>query len=105
MNKDMNCYYRTLLADFSRRSFARGLVGGAGGNLSVRLPGTDTVLITPTGVSLEEISPETSVLVDLEGKILESPLGHKGSKETGFHLLAYKLRQEVQAVEIGRAHV
>ena len=98
MKKDMNYYYRTLLSDYSRRSFARGLVGGAGGNLSVRLPGTDTVLITPTGVSLEEIYPETSVLVDLEGNILESPLGHKGSKETGFHLSAYKLREDVQAV-------
>lgn len=59
--------------------------------------GTDTVLITPTGISLEEIYPEVSVLVDLEGNILES-LGHKGSKETGFHLSAYKLRPDVQAV-------
>lgn len=96
-NKEMIRYYRTVLSDYSRRAFQRGLVGGAGGNLSVRIPGTDTVLITPTGVSLEEIYPEVSVLVDLEGNILES-LGHKGSKETGFHLSAYKLRPDVQAV-------
>jgi L-fuculose-phosphate aldolase len=96
-NKEMIRYYRTVLSDYSRRAFRRGLVGGSGGNLSLRIPGTDTVLITPTGVSLEEMYPELSVLMDLEGNILES-LGHKGSKETGFHLSAYKLRPDVQAL-------
>jgi len=98
MKNDMNYFCRTLLSDYSRRSFLRGLVGGTGGNLSIRIPGTDTVLITPTGISLEETGPETNVLVDLDGNILESPLGYKGSKETRFHLSAYKLRKDVQAV-------
>jgi L-fuculose-phosphate aldolase len=39
-----------------------------------------------------------AALVDLEGKILESPLGHTGSKETGFHLSAYRLRSDVMVV-------
>jgi L-fuculose-phosphate aldolase len=96
--EEMIRYYRAVLADYSRRSFERGLVGGTGGNLSLRIPGTDTVLITPTGVALDEVGPDTSVLVDLEGKILESPLGHTGSKETGFHLSAYRLRNDVMAI-------
>jgi L-ribulose-5-phosphate 4-epimerase len=91
-------YYREVLSDYSRRSFRRGLVGGTGGNLSLRIPDTDTVLITPTGVALDDVIPETSVLVDLEGNILESPLGHKGSKETRFHLSAYRIRDDVMAV-------
>jgi L-fuculose-phosphate aldolase len=91
-------YYRTVLSDYSRRSFLRALVGGSGGNLSLRIPDTDTVLITPTGVALEEVYPDTSVLVDLDGNILESPRGHKGSKETGFHLSAYRIRPDVYAV-------
>lgn len=94
----MVCYYRTVLSDYSVRSFTRGLVGGSGGNLSLRIPGSDTVLITPTGISLEEITPEVNILVDLDGNILESPMGHKGSKETSFHLSAYKLREDVLAV-------
>jgi len=98
MRKEMVCYYRTVLSDYSVRSFTRGLVGGSGGNLSLRIPGSDTVLITPTGISLEEITPEVNILVDLEGNILESPMGHKGSKETSFHLSAYKLREDVLAV-------
>ena len=85
-------YYREELSRYSRIAFERGLVGGTGGNLSLRIPDTDTVLITPTGISLGVIEPAMNVLVDLEGNIVESPLGYKGSKETGFHLSAYKLR-------------
>jgi len=91
-------YYREELSRYSRVAFERGLVGGTGGNLSLRIPATDTVLITPTGISLGEIEPAMNVLVDLEGNIVESPLGYKGSKETGFHLSAYKLRQDVLAI-------
>jgi L-fuculose-phosphate aldolase len=96
--EEMIRYYRDVLSEYSRRSFARGLVGGTGGNLSLRIPDTDAVLITPTGVSLEEITPDVGVLVDLEGNIIESPLGYKGSKETTFHLSAYKIRPDVLAV-------
>ncbi len=91
-------YYREELSRYSRIAFERGLVGGTGGNLSLRIPDTDTVLITPTGISLGEIEPAMNVLVDLEGNIVESPLGYKGSKETTFHLSAYRLRQDVLAI-------
>jgi L-fuculose-phosphate aldolase len=93
--------YRKELSEFSQRAFNRGLVGGTGGNLSVRIPDTDTVLVTPTAISLGDVQPEENILVNLDGEILDSPLGLKGSKETGFHLAAYKLRPDVGAI----AHV
>jgi hypothetical protein len=34
---------RRELSDFSKRAFSRGLVSGTGGNVSVRIPGTDQV--------------------------------------------------------------
>jgi L-ribulose-5-phosphate 4-epimerase len=89
---------RKELADFSIRSFNRGLVSGTGGNMSVRIPGTDEVLITPTGISLGDITPEMNLLMTLDGTVLESPWGLKSSKETGFHLAAYRLRPETGAV-------
>lgn len=92
---------RQELSEYSQRSFNRHLVGGTGGNLSVRVPGTDTVLITPTGISLGDVQPEEHLLVNLEGKVLESPMGLKGSKETSFHLAAYQIRPDIGAV----AHV
>jgi L-fuculose-phosphate aldolase len=89
---------RVELADYSVRSFNRQMVSGAGGNLSVRVPGTDTVLITPTGISLGEVKPEQNILVDMDGNIIDSPMGLKGSKETSFHLGAYQLRPDIGAI-------
>ena len=94
-------FYRKELSEFSRRAFNRRLVGGTGGNLSVRIPGTDTVLVTPTAISLGDVEPEQNILVNLEGEILDSPMDLKGSKETGFHLAAYQLRPDIGAI----AHV
>lgn len=99
MNKTMEIVrLRKELSDFSIRSFNRGLVSGTGGNMSVRIPGTDEVLITPTGISLGDITPEMNLLMRLDGTVLESPWGLKSSKETGFHLAAYQLRPETGAV-------
>lgn len=92
---------RRELSEFSRRSFNRHLVSATGGNLSLRIPGTDTVLVTPSGISLGDIEPQMNLLVHLDGTILDSPMDLKGSKETGFHLEAYRNRQDCAAV----AHV
>jgi L-fuculose-phosphate aldolase len=89
---------RDELADYGRRAFYRGLTSGVGGNMSVRLPGRDAILITPTGVSLAELAPEDGLLVDLDGKILENPMERKPSMETGFHLACYKARPDTGAV-------
>jgi L-ribulose-5-phosphate 4-epimerase len=89
---------RRELSDFSKRAFNRRLVSGTGGNMSVRIPGTDEVLITPTGISLADIEPEINLLMNLDGAILENPCDLKSSKETGFHLAAYRLRPDAGAV-------
>jgi ribulose-5-phosphate 4-epimerase/fuculose-1-phosphate aldolase len=92
---------RKELSQYSKKSFQRGLVSGTGGNLSVRIPGEDRVLITPSGISLDDVTPEINILVTLEGKILSAPPGLKPSKETSFHLAAYQLRSDINAL----AHV
>lgn len=89
------------LSDFSKRAFHRNLVGGTGGNMSVRIPGSDKVLITPSGMSLADVEPDTNLLVRLDGTILENPSNLVPSKETGFHLAVYALRPDVGAL----AHV
>jgi L-ribulose-5-phosphate 4-epimerase len=94
-------FFRQELSEFSKRAFHRRLVGGTGGNLSVRIPDTDTVLITPTGISLGDVEPEENILASLDGEILDSPREFRGSKEAGFHLAAYRLRSDVGAI----AHV
>lgn len=81
-----------------QRAYNRGLVGGSGGNISVRIPGRNEALISATGVSLGEITPATMVRVSLSGEILEAHGGCRPSKETGFHVCAYRLRPHVGAI-------
>lgn len=80
------------------KAFQRGLVGGAGGNISVRVPGRDEALISATGVSLGDISPATVVRVSLHCDVLEAHGKCRPSKETGFHASVYRLRPHVGAV-------
>ena len=99
MNKEMEIIrLRRELSEVSRRAYDRGLVSGTGGNISVRVPGTDTVLITPTGICLGDIDPEINLLMKIDGAVIESPCGLKPSKETAFHLAVYRLRPEAGAV-------
>lgn len=86
------------LAETCQKAFRRGLVGGAGGNISVRVPREDRALITATGICLGDIDERTIVLVDLNGTMLEGAPGMRPSKETGFHVCAYRLRPHVGAV-------
>ena len=52
------------IARYAIRSYQRGLVGGSGGNVSARIPGTDEILITRTGVILGEVTPDDVVGID-----------------------------------------
>src|SRR6266571_9308122 len=65
---------REQLVKFARQMLATGLVRGTSGNLSTREPGSDTCLITPSGVDYETMRPEDAVLVDLTGRPVEKGL-------------------------------
>jgi ribulose-5-phosphate 4-epimerase/fuculose-1-phosphate aldolase len=93
--------YKKDLAQFSRLSYDRGLVAARGGNLSIRIPGTERVLITPSGISLRDITPEIIIEVDIEGNLLKGKKNLKPSKETPFHTSIYRIRSDVMAI----AHV
>ena len=86
------------LVHYSRLCYQRRLVGAAGGNLSVRLPGRDAFLVTASGVSLRDVARENLVVIDGSGKVLEGPSGSKPSKETGFHLAVYEAKPAVCAI-------
>src|SRR5258708_24984131 len=58
---------REQLVKFARQMIRTGLVRGTSGNLSARIPGTDTCLVTPSGVDYEAMEPKDAVAVDLFG--------------------------------------
>ena len=73
--------------------FARGLTHGRTGNLSVRLNGS--ILVTPSGVSLGDLTPDRLAEVALDGTHLTRPTP---SKETFLHLTLYPARPNAAAV-------
>ena len=73
------------IAHFCRVTWDRGLVSAAGGNISARVDGTDTFLITPSGVALRDTVPEDMVTIDLDGRKLAGPERYKPSKESLMH--------------------
>lgn len=72
---------------------ANGLVVGSGGNVSGRDPETGLIVIKPSGVKFAKLTPETMVVVDLGGKVIEGEM--KPSVDTGIHLYIYEHRADV----------
>lgn len=72
------------------------LVLATWGNLSCRIPDTNHIIITPSGLSYNELSPEDLVVLDLEGNIIEGT--KKPSTEVPMHCYIYKNRIDIQAV-------
>lgn len=81
------------LVTIARSLHDRGYTFGTAGNLSIRLE--DRVFVTPTNSSFASLSAESLAEVDLAGKHLA---GAVPSKETHFHLAAYRARPDARAV-------
>jgi L-ribulose-5-phosphate 4-epimerase len=73
-----------------------GLVTWTSGNVSGRDPETGLVVIKPSGVRYEDLTPENMVVVDLGGKIVEGKL--KPSSDTFAHVYVYRHRADVNSV-------
>ena len=69
------------------------LVKMTSGNVSARDPESNLVVIKPSGVRYEELSPEAMVVVDMDGKVIEGEL--KPSVDTGTHLYVYRNRPDI----------
>ena len=70
-----------------------GLVKMTSGNVSGRDPETGLVVIKPSGVSFEELTPAHMVVVDLDGTVIEGDL--QPSIDTDTHLYVYCRRPDV----------
>lgn len=72
------------------------LVVWTGGNLSGRDLDSGLVVIKPSGIRYEDLTPENMVVVDLEGKVIEGDF--KPSSDTAAHLYIYRHRPEINGV-------
>jgi L-fuculose-phosphate aldolase len=84
---------RQAIIDACRRMNALGINQGTSGNISVRHG--DGLLITPTSVPYEAMTPEQIVFMGMNGAFAD---GARPSSEWRFHLDILRARPEVDAV-------
>jgi len=72
------------------------LVVWTAGNVSARVPGHELLVIKPSGVSYDELTPENMVVCDFDANLVEGE--HSPSSDTAAHAYVYKHMPEVNGV-------
>ena len=73
-----------------------GLVAWTAGNVSARVPGENLMVIKPSGVSYEDLTPASMIVTDLDGNLVEGDLSP--SSDTAAHAYVYRAMPEVGGV-------
>jgi len=84
---------RSAIVEVGRRLYARGLIAGSEGNVSVRCG--DGLLVTPGGACKGFLTPGDVVATDLEGRPRD---GGRATSEILMHAAVYRRRADVAAV-------
>ncbi len=72
------------------------LVIWTAGNVSARVPGADLLVIKPSGVPYDALTPEAIVVCDLDGRLVEGE--HSPSSDTAAHAYVYRHLPDVGGV-------
>ena len=86
---ELRAYVAELHAELPRNE----LVVWTAGNVSARVPGQDLLVIKPSGVRYDEITPDNMVVTDLDGKLVEGD--YSPSSDTAAHAYVYRHVPEV----------
>jgi L-ribulose-5-phosphate 4-epimerase len=73
-----------------------GLVAWTAGNISARVPDHDLIVIKPSGLTYDELTPALMVVVDLHGEVVEGDLSP--SSDTATHAYIYRALGHVGGV-------
>jgi len=73
-----------------------GLVAWTAGNVSGRVPDEDLFVIKPSGISYDDLTADSIVVCDLDGKLVEGDLAP--SSDTAAHAYVYRSRPDVGGV-------
>jgi L-ribulose-5-phosphate 4-epimerase len=87
---------RAEVAGLHRELVRYGLVIWTAGNVSARVPGEDLMVIKPSGVSYDDLGPDTMVVTDLHGNLVDGDLAP--SSDTAAHAYVYRHLPEVGGV-------
>jgi L-ribulose-5-phosphate 4-epimerase len=87
---------RRTLVDLHRELVRNGLVVWTAGNVSARVPDAERFVIKPSGVSYDDLTPESMVVCDLDGNRVEGTLAP--SSDTAAHAYVYRAMPSVGGV-------
>jgi L-ribulose-5-phosphate 4-epimerase len=87
---------RKLVCDLHAELPRWGLVVWTAGNISQRLSAADLFVIKPSGVTYDALTPESMVVCDLEGNLVDGALSP--SSDTAAHAYVYRNMPEVYGV-------
>ncbi|MFF0476287.1 L-ribulose-5-phosphate 4-epimerase [Streptomyces sp. NPDC004284] len=87
---------RRQVSDLHQELVRYGLVVWTAGNVSARVPGEDLLVIKPSGVSYDELTPQNMIVCDLDGNVVEGD--HAPSSDTAAHAHVYRHLPEVGGV-------
>ena len=88
--------YKDRLIEVAERVYARQLTSGTGGDISVRVPGTERIIVKATGTCLGDLDYARLSTINLEGDVLEG--NPEPSHEADIHAAIYSMRDTVGAV-------
>ena len=72
------------------------LVVWTAGNVSARVPGHDLLVIKPSGIAYDDLTPENMVVCDLDGRVVEGE--HAPSSDTEAQAYVYRQMPDVGGV-------
>jgi L-ribulose-5-phosphate 4-epimerase len=87
---------RRIVCDLHGELTRNGLVAWTSGNVSARVPDHDLIVIKPSGVSYDALTPASMVVVDLHGNVVDGSLSP--SSDTATHAHIYRALPHVGAV-------
>jgi len=92
----VNSHLKQEILDCCRRSVQYGLNFNTQGNISVRVPATGLIAITPASMDYDQMTADDIVVLDGDGRRVEGE--RKPSSETDVHLVVYRRRPDVNAI-------
>ena len=93
---EMVAELREIVSDLHAELPRNGLVAWTSGNVSARVPGADLMVIKPSGIGYEDLTPESMVVCDLDGNPVSD--GYTPSSDTATHAYIYRHMPEVGGI-------
>lgn len=82
----------------AKRAQKDGLCKHKSGNFSARDLETGYVVITPTSVDRELLTPRDMIVMDLDANVIENESGLRPTSESLMHLMIYRIKPDATAI-------